>query len=488
MFEGLSNRLEGVFNTLRGRGKLSEADVSAAAREIRIALLEADVALPVAKDLINKVKERATGEQVLSSVTPGQQVVKIVHDALVETLTPADGEGALKINGNPPVPILMVGLQGSGKTTTSAKIALRLTQKDKRRVLLASLDVHRPAAQEQLRVLGEQTGVDSLAIVAGEGATQIAERAMREGRSGGYDVVILDTAGRLTIDDALMDEVVAVRDLVQPHETLLVADAMTGQDAVTTATAFDEKVGITGLVLTRVDGDSRGGAALSMRGVTGKPVKLLGMGEKMDALETFQPDRIAGRILGMGDVVSLVEKAAEAFDEDEAKKMAKKLKKGSFDLTDLRSQFQQMNKMGGLQGLMSMLPGAGQMKKQMAAAGMDERKVKHQIAIIDSMTVQERTFPNVIKANRKKRIAAGSGTSVQQVNELLKQFDKASKMMKRMKKMGGKGGFPGMPGGGGMPDMGNMDPAELQEMLTKSGIDPKSLPKMPGGLPPGFKN
>ena len=488
MFEGLSNRLEGVFNTLRGRGKLSEADVSAAAREIRIALLEADVALPVAKDLINKVKERAVGEQVLSSVTPGQQVVKIVHDALVETLTPAEGEGALKISGNPPVPILMVGLQGSGKTTTSAKIALRLTQKEKKRVLLASLDVHRPAAQEQLRVLGEQTGVDSLPIVTGEGATAIAERAMREGRSGGYDVVILDTAGRLTIDDVLMDEVVAVRDLVTPHETLLVADAMTGQDAVTTATAFDEKVGITGLVLTRVDGDSRGGAALSMRGVTGKPVKLLGMGEKMDALETFQPERIAGRILGMGDVVSLVEKAAEAFDENEAKKMAKKLKKGSFDLTDLRNQFQQMNKMGGLQGLMSMLPGAGQMKKQMAAAGMDERKIKHQIAIIDSMTVQERTFPNVIKANRKKRIAAGSGTTVQQVNELLKQFDKASKMMKRMKKMGGKGGFPGMPGGGGMPDMGNMDPAELQEMLTKSGIDPKSLPKMPGGLPPGFKN
>jgi len=488
MFEGLSNRLEGVFNTLRGRGKLSEADVSAAAREIRIALLEADVALPVAKDLINKVKERAVGERVLSSVTPGQQVVKIVHDALVETLTPPEGEGALKISGNPPVPILMVGLQGSGKTTTSAKIALRLTNRDKKRVLLASLDVHRPAAQEQLRVLGEQTGVDSLAIVAGEGATAIAERAMREGRSGGYDVVILDTAGRLTIDDVLMDEVVAVRDLVKPHETLLVADAMTGQDAVTTATAFDEKVGITGLVLTRVDGDSRGGAALSMRGVTGKPVKLLGMGEKMDALEAFQPERIAGRILGMGDVVSLVEKAAEAFDENEAKKMARKLKKGSFDLTDLRNQFQQMNKMGGIQGLMSMLPGAGQMKKQMAAAGMDERKMKHQIAIIDSMTLQERTFPNVIKANRKKRIAAGSGTSVQQVNELLKQFDKAAKMMKRMKKMGGKGGLPGMPGGAGMPDMGNMDPAELQEMLTKSGLDPKSLPKMPGGLPPGFKN
>ncbi|MAV48296.1 MAG: signal recognition particle protein [Alphaproteobacteria bacterium TMED89] len=488
MFEGLSNRLEGVFNTLRGRGKLSEADVSAAAREIRIALLEADVALPVAKDLISKVKERAVGEQVLSSVTPGQQVVKIVHDALVETLTPPEGEGALKISGNPPVPILMVGLQGSGKTTTSAKIALRLTNRDKKRVLLASLDVHRPAAQEQLRVLGEQTGVDSLAIVAGEGATAIAERAMREGRSGGYDVVILDTAGRLTIDDVLMDEVVAVRDLVKPHETLLVADAMTGQDAVTTATAFDEKVGITGLVLTRVDGDSRGGAALSMRGVTGKPVKLLGMGEKMDALEAFQPERIAGRILGMGDVVSLVEKAAEAFDENEAKKMARKLKKGSFDLTDLRNQFQQMNKMGGIQGLMSMLPGAGQMKKQMTAAGMDERKMKHQIAIIDSMTLQERTFPNVIKANRKKRIAAGSGTSVQQVNELLKQFDKASKMMKRMKKMGGKGGLPGMPGGAGMPDMGNMDPAELQEMLTKSGLDPKSLPKMPGGLPPGFKN
>lgn len=487
MFEGLSNRLEGVFNTLRGRGKLSEADVNAAAREIRIALLEADVALPVAKDLINKVKERAIGEQVLSSVTPGQQVVKIVNDALVETLTPAEGEGELKINGNPPVPILMVGLQGSGKTTTSAKIALRLTKKEKKRVLMASLDTHRPAAQDQLAVLGEQTGVDTLAIIKGQNAVQIAERAMQEGRSGGYDVVILDTAGRLTIDDVLMDEVVAVRDLVSPHETLLVADAMTGQDAVTTATAFDEKVGITGLVLTRVDGDSRGGAALSMRGVTGKPVKLLGMGEKMDALEAFQPERIAGRILGMGDVVSLVEKAAEAFDEKEAQKMAKKLKKGSFDLTDFRSQFQQMNKMGGLQGLMSMLPGAGKMKQQMAAAGIDEKKIKHQIAIIDSMTPKERTVPALIKANRKKRIAAGSGTTVQQVNELLKQFDKASKMMKRMKKMGGKGGFPGMPGGG-MPDMGNMDPAELQEMLTKSGMDPNSLPKMPGGLPPGFKS
>mgnify|MGYP001550976746 FL=1 len=487
MFEGLSNRLEGVFNTLRGRGKLSEADVNAAAREIRIAVLEADVALPVAKDLINKVKERAIGEQVLSSVTPGQQVVKIVNDALVETLTPAEGEGELKINGNPPVPILMVGLQGSGKTTTSAKIALRLTKKEKKRVLMASLDTHRPAAQDQLAVLGGQTGVDTLAIIKGQNAVQIAERAMQEGRSGGYDVVILDTAGRLTIDDVLMDEVVAVRDLVSPHETLLVADAMTGQDAVTTATAFDEKVGITGLVLTRVDGDSRGGAALSMRGVTGKPVKLLGMGEKMDALEVFQPERIAGRILGMGDVVSLVEKAAEAFDEKEAQKMAKKLKKGSFDLTDLRSQFQQMNKMGGLQGLMSMLPGAGKMKQQMAAAGIDEKKIKHQIAIIDSMTPKERTVPALIKANRKKRIAAGSGTTVQQVNELLKQFDKASKMMKRMKKMGGKGGFPGMPGGG-MPDMGNMDPAELQEMLTKSGMDPNSLPKMPGGLPPGFKS
>ena len=487
MFEGLSNRLEGVFDTLRGRGKLTEADVNAAAREIRIALLEADVALPVAKDLINRVKKRAIGEQVLSSVTPGQQVVKIVHDALVETLTPEEGQGALNISGNPPVPILMVGLQGSGKTTTSAKIALRLTSKDKKRVLLASLDTHRPAAQEQLQVLGEQTGVDSLAIVAGQSAVQIAERAMQEGRAGGYDVVILDTAGRLTIDDVLMDEVVAVRDLVKPYETLLVADAMTGQDAVTTATAFDEKVGITGLVLTRVDGDARGGAALSMRGVTGKPVKLLGVGEKMDALESFQPDRIAGRILGMGDVVSLVEKAAEVFDEKEARKVARKLKKGSFDLTDLRNQFQQMNKMGGLQGLMSMLPGAGNMKKQMAAARMDEKKIKHQIAIIDSMTPQERAIPNLIKANRKKRIAAGSGTTIQQVNELLKQFDKASKMMKRMKKMGGKGGFPGMPGGG-MPDMGNMDPAELQEMLTKSGLDPKSLPKMPGGLPPGFKS
>ena len=487
MFEGLSNRLEGVFNTLRGRGKLSEADVNAAAREIRIALLEADVALPVAKELINKVKERAVGEQVLSSVTPGQQVIKIVNDALVETLTPAEGEGALNIDGNPPVPILMVGLQGSGKTTTSAKIALRLTKREKKRVLLASLDTHRPAAQEQLRVLGEQTGVDSLSIIEGQTAVQIAERAMQEGRTGGYDVVMLDTAGRLTIDDVLMDEVVAVRDLVSPHETLLVADAMTGQDAVTTATAFDEKVGITGLVLTRVDGDSRGGAALSMRGVTGKPVKLLGMGEKMDALEAFQPERIASRILGMGDVVSLVEKAAEAFDEKEAQKIAKKLKKGSFDLTDLRNQFQQMNKMGGLQGLMSMLPGAGKMKQQMAAAGVDEKKIKHQIAIIDSMTPKERTVPALIKANRKKRIAAGSGTSVQQVNELLKQFDKASKMMKRMKKMGGKGGFPGMPGGG-MPDMGNMDPAELQEMLTKSGMDPNSLPKMPGGLPPGFKS
>ena len=486
MFENLSQRLSGVFDRLTKQGALSEDDVKTALREVRVALLEADVSLPVARSFVKAVQEKATGQAVTKSVTPGQQVVKIVHDELVHVLTGEDDPGALKID-SAPAPILMVGLQGSGKTTTSAKIALRLTSKDKKRVLLASLDTHRPAAQEQLQVLGEQTGVDSLAIVAGQSAVQIAERAMQEGRAGGYDVVILDTAGRLTIDDVLMDEVVAVRDLVKPYETLLVADAMTGQDAVTTATAFDEKVGITGLVLTRVDGDARGGAALSMRGVTGKPVKLLGVGEKMDALESFQPDRIAGRILGMGDVVSLVEKASEVFDEKEARKVARKLKKGSFDLTDLRNQFQQMNKMGGLQGLMSMLPGAGNMKKQMAAAGMDEKKVKHQIAIIDSMTPQERAIPNLIKANRKKRIAAGSGTTIQQVNELLKQFDKASKMMKRMKKMGGKGGFPGMPGGG-MPDMGNMDPAELQEMLTKSGLDPKSLPKMPGGLPPGFKS
>ncbi|MGC1413597.1 MAG: signal recognition particle protein [Acetobacteraceae bacterium] len=438
MFEALSDKLSGVFDRLRGRGALSEADVTEALREVRLALLDADVALPVVRDFVAKVRERAVGSEVLSSVTPGQQVVKIVNDVLIEAL---GGEGAVPLNLNAPAPIpmLMVGLQGSGKTTTSGKLALRLRERLRRRVLLASLDTQRPAAQLQLAQLAEQAQVPSLPIVAGETPVQIALRAMDVGRREGFDVVILDTAGRLSINEALMDEVRQVRAAAAPVETLLVVDAMTGQDAVNTAKAFNEAVGVTGIVMTRMDGDARGGAALSMRAITGAPIKLIGVGEKQDALEDFHPERVAGRILGQGDILGLVERAAEVVDREEAEKLASKMMRGKFDLEDYASQLKQIGKMGSLSGILGMLPGVAKIKSQIEDANLDTTILKRQAAIISSMTVKERRVPDIIKASRKKRIAAGSGTSVQEVNKLLKQFDDMTTMMKRMSKLGQKG-------------------------------------------------
>jgi signal recognition particle subunit SRP54 len=448
MFEGLTGKLGEIFDRLRGRGALSDADVDAALREVRVALLEADVALPVVKDLVAAIKEKAIGQEVLKSVTPGQMVVKIVHDHLVETLGAETAE--LDLRASPPVPILMVGLQGSGKTTTTAKIALRLKSRERKKVLMASLDTRRPAAQEQLATLGLQAEVDTLPIVPGEPPLAIARRALQKARLEGYDVVMLDTAGRLHIDEELMAEVASVREAAQPVETLLVADAMTGQDAVHVAEAFHQRLGVTGIVLTRVDGDARGGAALSMRAVTGCPIKLIGVGEKLDALEPFHPERIAGRILGMGDVVSLVEKAAETIEREDAEKLAKKIEKGSFDLDDMAQQLRQLRKMGGMEGLLGLLPGVAKVKKQIAEHKIDDRMIKRQEAIIGSMTKGERRNPNIIHASRKRRIAAGSGTSVQDVNKLLKQFMEMSRMMKQVSKLGKKGmmraGFPGMRG------------------------------------------
>jgi len=437
MFEGLTGRLGDIFDRLTRRGALSEDDVNAAMREVRIALLEADVALPVVKQFVQGVKERAVGHEVLRSVTPGQQVIKIVHDQLVEML--GDESEGLNLNAIPPVPVLMVGLQGSGKTTSTAKIALRLKTREKKKVLMASLDVRRPAAQEQLRILGEQVGVATLPIVPGQQPVEITRRALQTGRLEGFDVVMLDTAGRLAIDAELMAEVAAVRDAAKPVETLLVVDAMSGQDAVTVATNFQEKVGLTGIMLTRIDGDARGGAALSMRAITGKPIKLLGTGEKIDALEAFHPDRIAGRILGMGDVVSLVEKAAETIDKDEAEKLARKMEKGNFDLDDMAAQFRQIRKMGGMSGMLGMLPGIGKIKNQLKDANIDEGILKRQEAIISSMTRTERRDIKLLNASRRRRIAQGSGTTVQDVNRLLKQFQDMQGMMKKVKKLGKKG-------------------------------------------------
>jgi signal recognition particle subunit SRP54 len=438
MFESLSNRLNDVFDRLRRHGALSEDDVNAALREIRIALLEADVALPVVKDFVNAVREKAVGQDVLRSVTPAQMVVKVVHDHLVETLGGIEAE-PLDLEAPPPVVVMMVGLQGSGKTTTAAKLARLLRLRQRKKVLLASLDVQRPAAQEQLAVLGRQVEVTSLPIVAGERPVAISRRALDTGRREGYDVVILDTAGRLHIDEPLMLEVAAVRDATEPHETLLVADAMTGQDAVNVAKAFAERVGITGIVLTRVDGDARGGAALSMRQVTGRPIKFMGTGEKIDAIEPFHAERVAGRILGMGDVVSLVEKAAETVDREEAEKLARKLQKGGFDLDDLAQQLKQLRKMGGMGGVMGMLPGINKVKKQLEEAKIDDGMIKRQEAILSSMTKDERRNPKLLNASRRRRIASGSGTSVPEINRLLKQYQDMATMMKKMNKLGKKG-------------------------------------------------
>jgi len=480
MFESLSDRLSSAFDKITGRGALSESDVKTAMREVRRALLEADVALEVAKEFIDNVTEKAIGADVLKSVKPGQQVIKIVHDELVAMLgSEAD---PINLQAVAPVPIMMVGLQGSGKTTTTGKIAKRLKEQDNKKILMASLDTRRPAAQEQLRVLGEQIDVDTLEIIANQTPTEIAKRAIDSAKRGGYDVVMLDTAGRLHIDDELMLETEQIRDIASPHETLLVADSLTGQDAVNVAKNFNERIGITGIVLTRVDGDGRGGAALSMRRVTGKPIKLIGMGEKLDELEDFHPDRIANRILDMGDVVSLVEKAAATIDADKAAKMAKKMQKGKFDLEDLSEQLNQMKKLGGMSSIMGMLPGVGKMKKQLDQANLDDGIFNRQQAIISSMTKKERRFPKVLNANRKKRIAAGSGTSVQEINKLIKMHRQMADMMKKMNKGGGMASM----FGGGMPDVSEEEMAAFEATGQMPEIPKdieKLLPKTKPGLP-----
>lgn len=500
MFEALTDRLTGVFDRLTGRGALSEADVDAALREVRVALLEADVALPVVKDFIAKVRGEAVGEAVIRSVTPGQMIVKIVHDALVETLGGDDpGVGALRIDGEPPNIIMMAGLQGSGKTTTSGKLALRLKNVDKKRVLMASLDVRRPAAMEQLAVLGKAIGVDVLPIVAGQQPAEITRRAIGAAKLGGHDVLILDTAGRTSIDEQMMLEAAEIAKIATPGEVLLVADSLTGQDAVETAKRFHERLPLTGLVLTRADGDGRGGAALSMRAVTGLPIKFLGVSEKPDGLEIFDARRVAGRILGQGDIVSLVEKAAQQVDREDAEKLAKKLQKGQFGLDDLEKQLSQMLSLGGLNGVLGMLPGVGKIKKQMEAANLDDRQIKRQIAVIRSMTLAERQKPDLLNASRRRRIAKGAGVDVAEVNRVLKMHRGMADMVKAM----GKGKMPGalaamagQQGGGAMPGGMRMpSPEQMKAMQAQLGKGgglpglPGGLPGLPGGLPglPGGK-
>ncbi len=497
MFDSLSDRLGGVFDRLRGRGALTEADVRTAMREVRVALLEADVALPVARSFVDKVTEQAVGQNVLRSVTPGQQVVKIVNDALVEMLGADESE--LELSVTPPAVVMMVGLQGSGKTTTTAKIARRLTSgvggRERKKVLMASLDVNRPNAQEQLATLGTQIEVATLPIVPGQQPVDIARRALQAAKLQGYDVLMLDTAGRLHVDQALMDEMKAVADIAAPEEILLVVDALTGQDAVNVAQNFSEQVPLTGVVLTRMDGDARGGAALSMRAVTGKPIKFAGTGEKLDALEAFHPDRVAGRILGMGDVVSLVERAAESIQQEDAERMTARLAKGQFDMNDLRGQLAQMRRMGGLGTLAGMMPGMKKAQGALATAGGDKMLI-HMDAMIGSMTVKERAKPELINAKRKIRIAKGSGTTVQEVNKVLKMHQEMSTAMKKIKKMGGLKGMMAMLGKGGMGGLGNAIGGQgLGDMMDKAGGGlPKGLPGLGGGqdgmpkLPPGFEN
>lgn len=470
MFDALTDRLGGVFDGLLGRGALSEKDVTAALREIRVALLEADVALPVVKEFIASIKDDAIGEDVIRSVKPGQQVVKIVHDGLVKLLGGEEAETGLRVD-NPPAVVMMAGLQGSGKTTTTGKLAKRLSERDKKKVLLASLDTRRPAAMEQLAILADQCGenVSSLPIIKDQSPAEIARRALQAAKLGGYDVVFLDTAGRTSIDEQMMAEASEIAKIASPNETLLVADSLTGQDAVETASRFHERLPLTGLILTRMDGDGRGGAALSMRAVTGLPIKFLGTGEKLDGLDAFDAKRLAGRILGQGDIVSLVEKAGDQMDADKAEKMAKKMAKGQFDLDDLAQQLQQMQKMGGLGGIMGMLPGAKKAKQALDASGMDDKVILRQGAIISSMTKKERAKPALLNASRRKRIAAGAGVTVQEVNRVLKMHKQMAGMMKKMSKGGMKG---------------------MMNMMGQAGVSPADLAKMGGGaaMPGGMPN
>jgi signal recognition particle subunit SRP54 len=484
MFDTLSDRLGNVFDRLRGRGALTEGDVRAAMREVRVALLEADVALPVARDFVDQATEKAVGQDVLRSVTPGQMVVKIVHDALVETLGAETAD--LNLNVSPPAVVMMVGLQGSGKTTTTAKLAKRLATRERKKVLMASLDVARPAAQEQLAVLGRQAGVDTLPIVPGQQPVEIAQRALQSAKLQAYDVVLLDTAGRLHVDDALMAEMKAVAAASNPTETLLVVDSLTGQDAVNVAKGFAGEVNLSGVILTRMDGDARGGAALSMRKVTGKPIKFAGVGEGIDALEAFHPERVAGRILGMGDVVSLVEKAAETIEVEEAEKIAAKMAKGKFDLDDLWAQLKQMQRMGGLGALANMMPGMKGMKGAVDQA-QDSKALVHMEAMLSSMTAKERAKPELINAKRKIRIAKGSGTTVQDINKLLKMHLEMSNVMKRLKKMGGLGKLAAMfGGGGGLGGLGGGGAGGMPGLGGAGGALPGLGGSAPFNLPPGF--
>jgi len=488
MFDALSDRLGNTFDRLRGRGALREQDVRDAMREVRIALLEADVALPVARDFIEKVTEKAIGESVLKSVTPGQQVVKIVNDELVAMLGGGDGEDGhvpLTLDAKPPVVIMMVGLQGSGKTTSTAKLGKLIREKHGKKAMMASLDVNRPAAQEQLAVLGEQAQVDTLPIVEGQQPVEIAKRALESAKLRNVDVVLLDTAGRLHVDEALMAEMKAVASVATPTEVLLVVDSLTGQDAVNVAQSFSDEVPLTGVILTRMDGDARGGAALSMRAVTGKPIKFAGVGEKLDALEAFHPRRVAERILGMGDVVSLVEKAAETIKVEEAEELAKRMAKGQFDLNDLRMQLNQMQSMGGLGMLAGMMPGMKKAKAAMQASGMDDKVLVHMDAIMGSMTAKERANPALLNAKRKKRVAAGSGTKVQDVNKVLKMHQEMSRAMKQIKKMGGMKGLAAMLGGGGgmggLPGIGGKGGAQIPGM-DGQGMGDVDMSKLPPDL------
>lgn len=463
MFDSLSSKLSGVFNGLSRRGRLTEGDVAEAMREVRMAMLDADVALPVVRDFVNKVRERAIGQEILESISPGQAVAKIVNDALIEALGGA-GAATLNLSAAPPVAILMVGLQGSGKTTTTGKLGLRLSSRERKRVLLASLDVQRPAAQLQLQQLAETIGVTSLPILSGQSPQEITRRAMKTARQEGYDVVVLDTAGRLSVDETLMQEVREIREIASPAETLLVVDAMTGQDAVNTAQRFNEAVGVTGVVMSRMDGDARGGAALSMKAIAGAPIKFVGIGEKPDALEEFFPERVAGRILGLGDIAGLVEKASETLDQEESERVAKKMLAGKFDLDDYASQIRQIGKLGSVSNILGMLPGAGKLKEKLGDRDLDTSVFNRHQAIISSMTKAERKMPAIIKASRKKRIASGSGTTVQEINKMLKQFDNMSTMMKRFNKMGLAG---------------------MKQMLSgmMSGKGNQNLPGGFGGLP-----
>jgi signal recognition particle subunit SRP54 len=482
MFEGLSERLSGVFDKLSGRGVLGPKDIDEAMREVRVALLEADVALPVVREFIDQARVEASGEAVIRSVKPTDQVIKIVYDGLVRMLG-GEGSEPLRMALNPPTVVMVAGLQGSGKTTLAAKLALRLVKTERRRVLLASLDVRRPAAMEQLAILSAEAGAETLPIVAGQAPADIARRALSAARLGGFDVLILDTAGRTTLDEAMMSEAAEIARIAAPAETLLVADSLTGQDAVRTAKAFHERLPLTGLVLTRTDGDARGGAALSIRSVTGLPIKFLSSGERIDALELFDAHRVAGRILGRGDVVALVEKAASDLDVAKAEAMARRLAKGQFDLADMADQLGQMERMGGMEGLMGMLPGVQKVRKQMSEAGLSDSMIRRQRAIIGSMTLRERRKPDILQASRKRRIAAGAGVEVAEINRLLKQHRQMQDAFKMLARDGGRGlaRMAGLFGPGKLAALGGAAPA------PPPGMGVPSLPGLPGlssGAPP----